>query len=130
MSQNNKKNQKFVGVIGISDFINLIEENKKLKERIEEFKNERDNHSCTIRTLIAQIEYTTKLKERIEELKKDNSCKNCGCERIGCGKDCFQSESDEDLCDCGEKILVCDSGMRLCSVGCKDKWVYSNGDEC
>ena len=31
-------------------------------------------------------------------------------------------------CDCGEKLLICDSGMRLCSVGCKDKWVNSRGE--
>jgi len=30
--------------------------------------------------------------------------------------------------DCGEKLLICDSGMRLCSVGCKDKWVNSKGE--
>ena len=31
-------------------------------------------------------------------------------------------------CDCGEKLLICDSGMRLCSVGCKDRWVNSKGE--
>ena len=32
------------------------------------------------------------------------------------------------ICECGEKLLICDSGMRLCSVGCKDKWVNSKGE--
>ena len=37
-------------------------------------------------------------------------------------------EEDED-CECGEKLLICDSGMKLCSVGCKDIWVNSKGEE-
>ena len=45
----------------------------------------------------------------------------------------FVKEEEEerklDLCDCGEKLLICDSGMRLCSVGCKDRWVNSKGEE-
>ena len=35
-------------------------------------------------------EENEELKKRLEHEEKDNSCKNCGCERIGCGKDCFQ----------------------------------------
>ena len=33
------------------------------------------------------------------------------------------------ICDCGEELLICDSGMKLCSVGCKDRWVNSKGEE-
>ena len=32
-------------------------------------------------------------------------------------------------CDCGEKLLICDSGMKLCSVGCKDKYVYTKKED-
>ena len=40
----------------------------------------------------------------------------------------YEEEEDED-CECGEKLLICDSGMKLCSVGCKDIWVNSKGEE-
>tara|TARA_R110002012_G_scaffold109798_2_gene253929 strand:- start:107 stop:604 length:498 start_codon:yes stop_codon:yes gene_type:complete len=38
------------------------------------------------------------------------------------------AKEEEEECDCGEKLLICDSGMKLCSVGCKDKWVNSKGE--
>ena len=38
--------------------------------------------------------------------------------------------NEEEICDggCNKPLLICDSGMKLCSVGCKDKWVKLNED--
>ena len=40
-------------------------------------------------------------------------------------------EEEEEICDggCNKPLLICDSGMKLCSVGCKDKWVKMNSVE-
>ena len=38
-------------------------------------------------------------------------------------------EEEKEKCDCGEELLICDSGIKLCSKGCKDYWVYSNGEK-
>ncbi len=44
------------------------------------------------------------------------------------GEHPIEEEEEELKCDCGVKLLICDSGMRLCSVGCKDRWVNSKGE--
>ena len=40
-----------------------------------------------------------------------------------------KEQEEKEKCDCGEELLICDSGMKLCSKGCKDYWVYSNGEK-
>ena len=40
-----------------------------------------------------------------------------------------EEKEDYEECDCGEKLLICDSGMKLCSVGCKDKYVYTKKED-
>jgi hypothetical protein len=47
----------------------------------------------------------------------------------------FQFQDDwndkDEICDggCGKPLLICESGMKLCSVGCKDKYVYTKKED-
>jgi hypothetical protein len=67
---------------------------------------------------------------------KEEEEERCGtCDRYAyhendwhCSQGKEKEEEEELKCDCGVKLLICDSGMKLCSVGCKDRWVNSKGE--
>ena len=82
-------------------------------------------------TTYTKEEQITQLMAYMKKVKE--SGKSCGlCEdlREAFTKEEEHKKKEEDDCECGEKLFICDSGMRLCSVGCKDKWVNSKGEPC